>query len=199
MDSTHSTSESETDDALDKLWKQRLECLDKSPGRDSHSLADAAAPAQGVASDRDPDIFADAAALADAAAPAQGLKCIKAANAKKAREALAKKRARAQSTTAAQQLQEYVLTDGEKKAVETILRGGGPVDMKLLEKVTGASKYFLSTLVPVAGQTILDLDQKAFMDLLEEVTQDVDSGSLRGVAFFFSAAMTRHPPWLAKS
>lgn len=169
MDSSHSTSESESDDALDKLWEARAQA------KAVNSFADAAAPAQSLA--------APAQGVADAAAPAQNVaNRSRAANAQKAREALAKKRTAAPAQGVAPG---YVWTDGEKKAAQTMLEGGGPVTMTLLEKVTGASEYFLLTLVPVAGQTILDLEQEAFMDLLKAVEWDVDSGSLRGVAFFW--------------
>ena len=183
MDSTHSTSESDSDDALDKLWKAKAQAK-----ADLNSFADTSALAQS-------DAAAPAQSVADAAAPAQNdANRSRAANAKKAREALAKKRAAAPAQgVAAQQLPEYVWPDGEKKAAKTLLEGGGPVNMKLLEKVTGASKYFLLTLVPIAGQTILDLDQEAFMDLLKAVKWDVDSGSLRGVAFFFFRAHDETP------
>jgi len=177
-------------------WRQALlSCQRDSDGDESASTSEEVPPAirtgaPGVADsaalyEPQAPAGADTPGIAVAAVPAQGVKHSRAGNAKKAREALAKKRAKAQGTKAIQQSAEYIWTEGEQKAAKTILGDGGAVNMATVKKLTGVSKYFLLTLVPVAGQTILDLDHSEFMRLLEAISSDVDSGSLRGVAFLF--------------
>ena len=72
-------------------------------------------------------------------------------------------------------------TDSQRKAASTILGGSGQVSMQVLEKLTGATAWFLTTLVPLAAQIVLDVQEKQFAQLLEAIQTDVGAGRLRGI------------------
>ena len=74
-------------------------------------------------------------------------------------------------------------TDSQRKAASTILGGSGQVSMQVLEKLTGATAWFLTTLVPLAAQIVLDVQEKQFAQLLEAIQTDVGAGRLRGIVY----------------